>query len=152
MRPLVSHEPEGIWNLFDIIKNLFKARDVNSVEILKIITEELLNFPQLSLWWFVASTEADGNCIVGSLTNMQQSHPNANANLNSAGYARNTVAKLFDELVELWKITMILPCIGITNKERIKVKLLSWHDMVLEKAIRGKNYQFSIQCRNIKVL
>ena len=138
LRPLISHEPEAIWNLFDIIKNLLRAQDGNSLQILQIVTEELLNFPQLSLWWFMASTEVDSNCFVGNSAGaMQQNHATANA--ISAGYARNTVARLFDEIVELWKAVMIVPCVVSTRKEKVIDILESWHEMALEKTRKGRS-------------
>ena len=137
LRPMVSREPEAMWNLFDIIKSLLRAQDSNSVQILQIVTEELLNFPQLPLWWFVASTEVDSNCFIGNSTSvMQQNHTSANS--VSAGYARNTVARLFDEIVQLWKTVMIVPCGMFTNRDKIKDRLVSWHEMALEKTRRGK--------------
>lgn len=137
LRPLLTREPEGIWNLFDIIKSLLKARDANAVEILQIITEEFLNFHQLPLWWFIASTEADCNDNGAS---MLQSH--TSSNLTSAGYARNAVSEIFDEIVGLWQITMILPCINDSDREMLTFKLETWHQMVLEKA-NGGAYLFN---------
>ena len=135
LRPLISHEPEAMWNLFEIIKDLLKAQDFNSIQILQIVTEELLNFQQLSLWWFVASTDVDSNCFIGnSASIMQQSH----ANSTSSGYSKNVFARLFEEIVELWKTILIVPFVTDINKNKIKDRLVSWHEMALETARRGK--------------
>lgn len=133
MRPLISRDPEGIWNLFDIVKCLLRERDANSVGILQILTEEFLNFPQLPLWWFMTSTEANGSYFVENVSNMFQTHNNTGC----GGYTRNAVAKIFDEIVELWKVIMIVPCVGNEDKVGIMLKLEAWHQIVLEKANGG---------------
>ena len=78
LRPLIYREPEGIWNLLEIVRDLLKTSDSNSTEILQIITEEFLNFHQLAFWWFISATEEGTNGInEPSFSFNAQNHSNA---------------------------------------------------------------------------
>ena len=47
LRPLRGREPEGMWNLLSIVRELYKRNDTNSVPLLKIFTEEVLGCEQV---------------------------------------------------------------------------------------------------------
>ena len=49
LRPLRGREPEGIWNLLSIVREMFRRNDSNAVTLLDIITEELLACDQVRL-------------------------------------------------------------------------------------------------------
>ncbi|CAG2066576.1 unnamed protein product, partial [Timema podura] len=42
LRPLRGREPEGMWNLLSIAREMFKRNDRNAVPLLEIITEECM--------------------------------------------------------------------------------------------------------------
>lgn len=42
LRPLRGREPEGMWNLLSIVREMFKRNDRNSIPLLEIITQECL--------------------------------------------------------------------------------------------------------------
>ena len=42
LRPLRGREPEGIWNLLSIVREMFRRKDANASTLLEIITDELL--------------------------------------------------------------------------------------------------------------
>ena len=48
LRPLRGREPEGIWNLLSIVREMFKRRDSNAAPLLEILTEQCLNYEQVS--------------------------------------------------------------------------------------------------------
>uniref|UniRef100_A0A6I8QEQ9 Zinc finger SWIM-type containing 8 n=1 Tax=Xenopus tropicalis TaxID=8364 RepID=A0A6I8QEQ9_XENTR len=41
LRPLRGREPEGIWNLLSIVREMFKRRDTNAAPLLEILTDQL---------------------------------------------------------------------------------------------------------------
>ncbi|DAA14257.1 TPA: hypothetical protein LOC533041 [Bos taurus] len=41
LRPLRGREPEGVWNLLSIVREMFKRRDSNAAPLLEILTVEL---------------------------------------------------------------------------------------------------------------
>uniref|UniRef100_A0AAY4DA77 SWIM-type domain-containing protein n=1 Tax=Denticeps clupeoides TaxID=299321 RepID=A0AAY4DA77_9TELE len=53
LRPLRGREPEGIWNLLSIVREMFKRRDSNAAPLLEILTEQsrdlLANPPDLKV-------------------------------------------------------------------------------------------------------
>lgn len=48
LRPLRGREPEGIWNLLSIVREMFKRRDSNAAPLLEILTDQCLNYEQVS--------------------------------------------------------------------------------------------------------
>ena len=121
----MSRDPEGLWNLLEIVRDLFKMKDRNSCEILQIFTEECLNFHQLALWWFTSETE-DGNEMV---------HPSAN--LSNSEFPKHTGARLLNESVSLWKVALMSPAFTESDKKSIKAKLEQWQKAVIDKASKG---------------
>lgn len=47
LKPLRGREPEGIWNLLSIVKEMMRRRDSNAMLLLKVITEECLGCEQV---------------------------------------------------------------------------------------------------------
>ena len=48
LRPLRGREPEGIWNLLSIVREMYRRRDTNAISLLKILTEECIMCDQVS--------------------------------------------------------------------------------------------------------
>ena len=48
LRPLRGREPEGMWNLLSIVREMFRRHDSNSVPLLEILTDEVLQCEQVS--------------------------------------------------------------------------------------------------------
>lgn len=42
LRPLRGREPEGMWNLLSIVREMFKRHDHNAIPLLEVITQECL--------------------------------------------------------------------------------------------------------------
>ena len=49
LRPLRGREPEGMWNLLSIVREMFRRNDSNAVPLLQILTEEVLSCEQVHL-------------------------------------------------------------------------------------------------------
>ena len=47
LRPLRGREPEGMWNLLSIVREMFKRNDRNAIPLLEIITEECMACEQV---------------------------------------------------------------------------------------------------------
>lgn len=47
LRPLRGREPEGMWNLLSIVREMFKRNDRNALPLLQIITEECMSCDQV---------------------------------------------------------------------------------------------------------
>lgn len=47
LRPLRGREPEGMWNLLSIVREMFKRHDRNAVPLLEVLTEEIMSCEQV---------------------------------------------------------------------------------------------------------
>lgn len=47
LRPLRGREPEGLWNLLSIVREMFHRSDRNAIPLLEILTEEVLQCDQV---------------------------------------------------------------------------------------------------------
>ena len=73
------------------------------------------------VWWF--------NTKVA----LQQKSPGKhNVNSNSQA-SQNACASLCDELVTLWKLAALNPCISPQERSLLKQRLISYHTTVIEK-------------------
>lgn len=69
LRPLRSREPEGIWNLLSIVKEMICRGDKNGIVLMTVITDSCLEYNQLAIWWYQTQTstpylQAAGNVQV----------------------------------------------------------------------------------------
>lgn len=61
LRPLRGREPEGVWNLLSIVREMFKRRDSNAAPLLEILTDQCLTYEQVitqrwgAPWWLILS-------------------------------------------------------------------------------------------------
>lgn len=53
LRPLRGREPEGMWNLLSIVREMFKRNDRNAIPLLEIITDECLACEQVRILYFL---------------------------------------------------------------------------------------------------
>ena len=115
LRPLRGREPEGMWNLLSIVREMFRRGDRNAIPLLEILTDEVLNCDQIALWWF--------NTRV-SLHSGGYGHRGPNGN-GSGGVHSNTHASqhacssLCDEIVVLWRLACLNPRLSVEDNVSI---------------------------------
>ena len=138
MRPLRGREPEGMWNLLSIVREMFRREDRNAVPLLEIITEECLNCDQviyfcrsiihyisnssyscslhsfklsvfqILVWWFNTKV---------ALHNGNSGHGGKHHSVNSNAHAcQHAGSSLCDEIVFLWRLAALNP--GLSPDER----------------------------------
>lgn len=49
---ILGREPEGMWNLLSIVREMYKRNDHNSIPLLEIVTLQCLETAQIMVWWF----------------------------------------------------------------------------------------------------
>ena len=49
LRPLRGREPEGMWNLLSIVREMFRRTDSNSIPLLEIITDGVMQTEQVTI-------------------------------------------------------------------------------------------------------
>jgi len=133
LRPLRGREPEGMWNLLSIVRELFRRGDLNAVSLLVILTEECLTNDQVLIWWFDSRSQASGNYSSHNLGNR------GNTNAASTEATKHACAGFCDELVSLWRLAALNPKLTDEEREEVKVQLQEWHQKAVEKGctVRG---------------
>lgn len=108
-----------------------KKGDNNSVNILKAMTEEILDCKDIVCWWFSIKTK------LRSCNNNQFVNTNNNSNLNSnskQAYLHNSISAsmqassiLCDEIVYLWRLIVLNPKLTKQDKDNLFGLIHSWH-------------------------
>ncbi len=134
LRPLRGREPEGMWNLLSIVREMYRRDDRNSIPLLEVVTQQCLETNQIMLWWFntkVALQQRSPNSGGGgggSGANGGKHNVSSNAQAS-----QNACASLCDEIVALWKLAALNPCISPAERDTLKKKLVEYHITVVEK-------------------
>lgn len=133
LRPLRGREPEGMWNLLSIVRELFHRGDLNAVNLLVILTEECLANDQVLIWWFDSRSQASGYSSSHNAGNR------GNTNAASTEATKHACAGFCDELVSLWRLAALNPKLADSEREEIKNQLQAWHEKASEKGQTGEN-------------
>ncbi|CAG7787025.1 unnamed protein product [Allacma fusca] len=131
LRPVRGREPEGMWNLLSIVREMFRREDRNAIPLLEIITEECLNCDQILVWWFNTKVALhNGNAGHGG------KHHSVNSNAHACQHAG---ASLCDEIVFLWRLAALNP--GLSPEERciLHKQFKEWHLKIIEKVSKSRN-------------
>jgi hypothetical protein len=123
LRPLRGREPEGMWNLLSIVREMFRRHDSNSVPLLEILTDEVLQCEQILIWWFITKVSPCNNATV----------IHCSRSGNTANATQNAASSLCDEIVTLWRLAALNPKISPTQRQDMLVKFRDWHISTIEK-------------------
>lgn len=104
LRPLRGREPEGMWNLLSIVREMFRRCDRNAIRLLEIITEESLQCDQILIWWFHTKLSMMYGTGMGHVNGGK--HGNTHSNTNASQHA---CSSLCDEIVVLWRLAALNP-------------------------------------------
>lgn len=117
-----------MWNLLSIVREMFRRNDRNSIPLLEIITQQCLETVQIMVWWF--NTKVALNSTRGP--------PAKQVNSNSQA-SQNACSSLCDEIVTLWKLAALNPCISPRERKMLKQRLIDYHITVIEKIQANQN-------------
>uniref|UniRef100_A0A4W6C8N9 Zinc finger, SWIM-type containing 8 n=1 Tax=Lates calcarifer TaxID=8187 RepID=A0A4W6C8N9_LATCA len=119
LRPLRGREPEGIWNLLSIVREMFKRRDSNAAPLLEILTEH----------------------VFGS--SVRSSHSSASGHTGRSNgqseVAAHACASMCDEMVVLWRLAVLDPTMSPCRRLELAGQLKQWHLKVIEIVKRGQH-------------
>ncbi|RWS16893.1 zinc finger SWIM domain-containing protein 8-like protein, partial [Dinothrombium tinctorium] len=124
LRPLRGREPEGMWNLLSIVREMFRRGDRNAIPLLEILTEEVLACDQIILWWFNTKVtfHAGGN-----------GHGSRNSLQGNTHASQHACSSLCDEIVVLWRLACLNPALNSQERKSFFDELHNWHIKTLEK-------------------
>lgn len=139
LRPIRAREPEGVWNLLAILRELFKRGDANAAPLLKILTEQVLEYSSIMLWWFQTKVSLQVGSLGHGKLNNNQIHAIASQ------YARSTIC---DEIVSLWKLACLNPCLSSIDRENFFQQLQEYHIKTIEQVWKLKPHNFNVNGNN----
>nr|CAI5864383.1 unnamed protein product [Callosobruchus analis] len=138
LRPLRGREPEGMWNLLSIVREMFKRNDRNAVPLLEIITEECLACEQILVWWFNTKVAllSGSSGYGGGGGGGGGKHNNVNSNTHASQHA---CSSLCDEVVVLWRLAALNPGLAPSERDMLHNQFTTWHMKILEKVTKFRN-------------
>uniref|UniRef100_A0A5S6Q2K3 SWIM-type domain-containing protein n=1 Tax=Trichuris muris TaxID=70415 RepID=A0A5S6Q2K3_TRIMR len=126
LRPFRGREPEGLWNLLFIVREMIRRRDNNAIRLLHIVTAGCVANAQVLEWWYRTKVvdvafRSSISSFCESLKNMcvdvnhatVKTKMNPNSQLFAAKYS---CSLLMDEIVRLWRLVALNPV--MSNRER----------------------------------
>uniref|UniRef100_F1KPY7 Zinc finger SWIM domain-containing protein n=1 Tax=Ascaris suum TaxID=6253 RepID=F1KPY7_ASCSU len=128
LRPHRSKDPEGLWNLLSIVREMFKRRDENATSLLHIITEECLACTQVLIWWYQTALSQSGQWILCSPSGNKSS-----SLLSSQNAPQFNCASLCDEIVQLWRLAALNPRLSELEREQLASFLQIYHRNAVER-------------------
>ncbi|XP_034174231.1 zinc finger SWIM domain-containing dorado isoform X1 [Osmia lignaria lignaria] len=128
LRPLRGREPEGMWNLLSIVREMFKRTDRNAIPLLEIITEECMACEQILVWWFNTKVALLNGTGYGGKHNM-------NSNVHASQHA---CSSLCDEIVVLWRLAALNPGLSPAEREMLHGQFTAWHMKVIDKVTKSR--------------
>ncbi|CAH0553047.1 unnamed protein product [Brassicogethes aeneus] len=135
LRPLRGREPEGMWNLLSIVREMFKRNDRNAIPLLEIITEECLACEQILVWWFNTKVALlSGNSGYGGSGGGK--HNNVNSNTHASQHA---CSSLCEEVVVLWRLAALNPGLAPHERDMLHNQFTTWHMKILEKVSKCRS-------------
>ncbi|XP_047190863.1 zinc finger SWIM domain-containing protein 8 isoform X2 [Scophthalmus maximus] len=129
LRPLRGREPEGIWNLLSIVREMFKRRDSNAAPLLEILTEQCLTYEQIISWWYSVRTSASHSSASG----------HTGRSNGQSEVAAHACASMCDEMVVLWRLAVLDPTMSPCRRLELAGQLKQWHLKVIEIVKRGQH-------------
>ncbi|XP_058044544.1 zinc finger SWIM domain-containing protein 8 isoform X5 [Ahaetulla prasina] len=129
LRPLRGREPEGIWNLLSIVREMFKRRDTNAAPLLEILTDQCLTYEQITGWWYSVRTSASHSSASG----------HTGRGNGQSEVAAHACASMCDEMVVLWRLAVLDPTISPHRRRDLCAQLRQWQLKVIENVKRGQH-------------
>ena len=127
LRPLRGREPEGMWNLLSIVREMLRRSDRNAIPLLEILTEEVLACDQIILWWF--NTKVSLHAGIAGHGNRASIHSNTHA-------SQHACSSLCDEIVILWRLVALNPALSPNDAKLFYNELHEWHLKTIERVLK----------------
>lgn len=117
IKPLRCREPEGMWNLLQMIREMFARNDDNAVALLRTVSDECLSNNQVLLWWYISKLVQSGNWVQANCFKAP----------DSQYLAQLHCSQLCDEVVSLWRLVAINPRAGKEYRLQLAAYLQAYH-------------------------
>ncbi|KAH8274690.1 hypothetical protein KR018_010054, partial [Drosophila ironensis] len=131
LRPLRGREPEGMWNLLSIVREMYRRCDRNAVRLLEIITEQCMTCDQILIWWFQTKL----SLMMGSHGHSGGKHSNTHSNSTALQHA---CSSLCDEIVALWRLAALNPGLAPDERDMLHAQFTAWHLKILDRVVKSR--------------
>ncbi|XP_055711055.1 zinc finger SWIM domain-containing protein 8 homolog isoform X3 [Phlebotomus papatasi] len=131
LRPLRGREPEGMWNLLSIVREMYRRCDRNAIRLLEIITEECMACDQILVWWFNTKL----SLLAGTGGHSGGKHSNTHSNSNASQHA---CSSLCDEIVVLWRLAALNPGLAPDERDMLHAQFTAWHLKILDRVAKNR--------------
>ncbi|KOC70003.1 Zinc finger SWIM domain-containing protein KIAA0913, partial [Habropoda laboriosa] len=138
LRPLRGREPEGMWNLLSIVREMFNRNDRNAIPLLEIITEECMACEQILVWWFNTKVALLNGTGYGGKHNMN----------NNAHASQHACSSLCDEIVVLWRLAALNPGLSPAEREMLHGQFTGWHMKIIDKVMKSRGSSVTHNSQN----
>ena len=139
LRPLRGREPEGMWNLLSIVREMLRRNDRNAIPLLEILTEEVLACDQIVLWWF--NTKVSLHAGTTGHGNRASIHSNTHA-------SQHACSSLCDEIVVLWRLVALNPALSPNDGKLFYNQMQEWHIKTLERVLKMRTTNGNVNSGN----
>lgn len=126
---IVGREPEGMWNLLSIVREMYRRCDRNAIRLLEIITEECMACDQILVWWFNTKL----SMLVGTNGHNGGKHSNTHSNSSASQHA---CSSLCDEIVVLWRLASLNPGLAPDERDMLHAQFTTWHLKILDRIVK----------------
>ncbi|CAP25111.1 Protein CBR-PQN-55 [Caenorhabditis briggsae] len=123
IKPLRCREPEGLWNLLQMVREMFARNDDNSVALLRTVTDECLSNSQVLLWWYITKLTHSANWTQTTCFKAP----------DCQFMAQIHCAQLCDELVMLWRLAAMNPRAGKEYRSQLAAYLQAYHQTAVTR-------------------
>ncbi|CDW53356.1 hypothetical protein TTRE_0000162001 [Trichuris trichiura] len=133
LRPFRGREPEGLWNLLGIVREMMRRRDNNASRLLSIMTSACVQNSQVVQWWYFSKMS-----LVWSANSNSSPHDSsdgaglsfrtavAKQKASASGHmlaAKYSCSLLMDEIVHLWRLAALNPALTLEERRALAYQL-----------------------------
>ncbi|KFD54405.1 hypothetical protein M514_04748 [Trichuris suis] len=133
LRPFRGREPEGLWNLLGIVREMMRRRDNNASRLLSIVTSVCVQNSQVVQWWYFSKMSLVLSVNSGSsphdafhTVNLSLRAAVAKQKANPGGHqlaAKYSCSLLMDEIVHLWRLAALNPVLSLEERRSLAYQL-----------------------------
>jgi hypothetical protein len=124
-----------MWNLLSIVREMFKRNDANAVQLLEILTEEVLAIDQILIWWFNTKISASHT------SNGTHTLRGGGGQNSSSSSSQHAASSLCDEIVALWRLCALNPAFSPMQRDDLQARFKDWHMHTIDKVRKARGTQ-----------
>lgn len=113
MRTQLTHAPEPLWKLLEIVVHMLKRGDENATTLLHAITVHCLCVDQVLMWWYQTRLVASGHWNIGNTAQRGQCSQNQ--------LQRGSANTLCEEIVRLWRLAALNPKLNPSERDQVSL-------------------------------